>query len=232
MRCWSAESLIGFPLEPVCGVELFAPPLIRGGAELFAPLSGISPISPLEPDMGGGPGSPAAGKTSNATKKKAATSRQTHLRGSRERKRRIIHPAESSVATPPNKVQEKLPTRPTGADLLHARLNEANLRGANLTSARLDHADFAGADLTDANLSGASLHHAKNLTRAQLKAARRSQSTILPSHLQGSTSRSAERKKPVQDHLLRRREELKDLAFLVQLSPNGRLGLLEPLLLP
>ena len=83
----------------------------------------------------------------------------------------------------------------TGADLLHARLNEANLRDANLTSARLDHADFAGADLKGANLSGASLHHAKNLTRTQLKAARRSQSTILPSYLQGSTSQSAESKK-------------------------------------
>ena len=83
----------------------------------------------------------------------------------------------------------------TGADLLHAHLNEVNLRGTNLSSARLDHADFAGADLKDANLSGASLHHAKNLTRAQLKVARKSLSTILPPHLQGSTSRSAARKK-------------------------------------
>jgi uncharacterized protein YjbI with pentapeptide repeats len=82
----------------------------------------------------------------------------------------------------------------TGADLLHARLNEANLRGANLTSARLDHADFAGADLKGANLSGASLHHAKNLTWAQLKVARRNQSTILPPHLQRSTSRSVTKK--------------------------------------
>ena len=83
----------------------------------------------------------------------------------------------------------------TGADLLHAHLNEANLRGTNLSSARLDHADFAGADLKGANLCGASLHHAKHLTRDQLKVARRNQSTILPPHLQGSTSRSAERKK-------------------------------------
>ena len=37
--CWSFEPLIGFPLEPVCNSELFAP---------------HSPISPLEPDMGGG----------------------------------------------------------------------------------------------------------------------------------------------------------------------------------
>jgi uncharacterized protein YjbI with pentapeptide repeats len=83
----------------------------------------------------------------------------------------------------------------TRADLLHTRLKEANLRGANLSSARLDHADFAGADLRGANLSGASLHHAKNLTRAQLKVTRKSRSTILPPHLQGSTSRSATRKK-------------------------------------
>src|SRR5262245_38449250 len=83
----------------------------------------------------------------------------------------------------------------TGAELLHAHLNEANLRGANLSSARLDHADFAGADLKGANLSGASLHHVKNLTAAQLKVSRRSRSTTLPSHLQGSTSRSAGSKK-------------------------------------
>ena len=83
----------------------------------------------------------------------------------------------------------------TGADLLHARLNEANLRGANLTSARLDHADFAGADLKGANFSGATLHHAKNLTRGQLKVARRNQSTILPPHLQEPTYRSSVRKK-------------------------------------
>jgi len=81
--CWSFEPLIGFPLrsvlEPVCGAELFAPQ---------------SPISPLEPDMGGGAGSAAAGKMSNASKKKVVTSRQTHLRDPREAKRRIIHPAE------------------------------------------------------------------------------------------------------------------------------------------
>ena len=36
--CCSFEPLIGFPLEPVCGAELFPP---------------HSPISPLEPDIGG-----------------------------------------------------------------------------------------------------------------------------------------------------------------------------------
>ena len=82
----------------------------------------------------------------------------------------------------------------TGADLLHARFNGANLRAANFSSARLDHADFAGADLTGANLRGASLHHAKNLTRAQLKLAKRNRLTILPPHLQGSVSRSPARK--------------------------------------
>jgi uncharacterized protein YjbI with pentapeptide repeats len=82
----------------------------------------------------------------------------------------------------------------TGADLLHGHLKEANLRGANLSSARLDHVDFASADLTGANLRGASLHHAKNLTRAQLKLARLSKSTILPPHLQRPDGRSATRK--------------------------------------
>src|SRR5262245_13584174 len=82
----------------------------------------------------------------------------------------------------------------TEADLLHGRLNEANLRGANLSSARLDHVDFASADLTGANLRGASLHHAKNLTRAQLRLARLSKSTILPPHLQRPVSRSTARK--------------------------------------
>jgi uncharacterized protein YjbI with pentapeptide repeats/lipoprotein-anchoring transpeptidase ErfK/SrfK/peptidoglycan hydrolase-like protein with peptidoglycan-binding domain len=82
----------------------------------------------------------------------------------------------------------------TGADLLHALLAEANLRNTNLSSARLDHADFAGADLKGANLRGASLHHAKNLTRAQLKVARKSPSTI-PPHFQGSASQTTARKK-------------------------------------
>ena len=98
MPCWSFEPLIGFPLEPVCDSELFPP---------------HSPISPLESDMGGSAGSAAAGEMRNASTKKAVTTRQTHLRGPREAKRRIIHPAERSVATPTNKVLEKLPTRPT-----------------------------------------------------------------------------------------------------------------------
>jgi hypothetical protein len=85
VSCWSFEPLIGFPLEPVCDSELFAP---------------HSPISPLEPDMGGSAGSAAAGKMRNASKKKAVTTRQTHLRGPTKAKRRIIHPGERSAANP------------------------------------------------------------------------------------------------------------------------------------
>ena len=94
--CCSFEPLIGFPLEPVCGAELFAP---------------HSPISPLEPDIGGDAVSAAAGKMRNAMKK-AVTTRQTHLRGPRKAKRGIIDPGERSAATPTNKVLGKLPTRP------------------------------------------------------------------------------------------------------------------------
>jgi uncharacterized protein YjbI with pentapeptide repeats len=76
----------------------------------------------------------------------------------------------------------------SGADLVHARLDEANLTAANLTKACLDYADFAGANLTKANLCGASLHHVKNLTPAQIEESIGSASTILPPHLQGSVS--------------------------------------------
>lgn len=76
----------------------------------------------------------------------------------------------------------------SGADLMHARLDQANLRAADLTNARLDYADFAGANLSKANLSGASLHHIKNLTPAQIEHSIGSASTILPPHLQGLVS--------------------------------------------
>ena len=79
----------------------------------------------------------------------------------------------------------------SGADLVHARLDQANLSAANLANASLDYADFAGADLTKANLCGASLHHVKNLTPAQIEHSIGSASTILPPHLQGSVSWSA-----------------------------------------
>jgi uncharacterized protein YjbI with pentapeptide repeats len=76
----------------------------------------------------------------------------------------------------------------SGADLGHARLDQANLSAANFTNACLDYADFAGANLTKANLCGASLHHVKNLTPAQIEDSIGSSSTILPPHLQGSVS--------------------------------------------
>jgi uncharacterized protein YjbI with pentapeptide repeats len=76
----------------------------------------------------------------------------------------------------------------SGADLAHTRLDQANLSAANFTNARLDYADFAGANLTKANLCGASLHHVKNLTAAQIEDSIGSASTILPPHLQGSVS--------------------------------------------
>jgi hypothetical protein len=75
MPCWCFEPLIGFRLEPVCGAELFAP---------------HSPISPLEPDMGGDAGSAAAGKTRNVSMKKAATTEQTEQTGPRKAKRGIL----------------------------------------------------------------------------------------------------------------------------------------------
>ena len=76
----------------------------------------------------------------------------------------------------------------SGADLVHARLDQANLSATNLANARLDYADFAGTNLTKANLCGASLHHVKNLTAAQIEDSIGSPSTILPPHLQGSVS--------------------------------------------
>jgi hypothetical protein len=72
------------------------------------------------------------------------------------------------------------------ADLMHARLDQANLSSANFENARLDYVDFAGAQLSKANLCGACLRHAKNLTPAQLEESTGSASTILPPHLQGT----------------------------------------------
>jgi len=81
----------------------------------------------------------------------------------------------------------------SGADLVHARFDQTNLSAANLSNAQLDHADFAGANLTKVNLCGASLHHAKNLTQAQLEETIGSDSTILPPPLRGSVSWSVAR---------------------------------------
>jgi lipoprotein-anchoring transpeptidase ErfK/SrfK/peptidoglycan hydrolase-like protein with peptidoglycan-binding domain len=81
----------------------------------------------------------------------------------------------------------------SGADLVHARLNHANLRDANLSNAQLDYVDLGGANLTKVNLCGASLHHAKNLTREQLEETIGNASTTLPSHLQGAASWSRAR---------------------------------------
>ena len=80
-----------------------------------------------------------------------------------------------------------------GADLIGARLREADLRGADLRGARLIAADLRGADLRladligadlrDAELSGADLTGALFLTQAQLNAARGDQATALSSAL-------------------------------------------------
>ena len=77
-----------------------------------------------------------------------------------------------------------------GADLIGARLREADLRGADLRGARLIAADLRGADLRladligadlrDAELSGADLTGALFLTQAQLNAARGDHATALP----------------------------------------------------
>jgi hypothetical protein len=76
----------------------------------------------------------------------------------------------------------------SGADLVHARFDQANLSAANLSNALLDYADFAGANLQKVNLCGASLHHAKNLTQAQLEESIGSNSAILPQYLRESVS--------------------------------------------
>ena len=108
--CCSWEPLIGFPLEPVCGAELFAP---------------HSPISPLEPDIGGGAVSAAAGRMRNVSIKKAVTTRQTHLRGLRKARRGIIDPGERSAATPLIKYWESSQQDPTsfGYVALHPHPN-------------------------------------------------------------------------------------------------------------
>ena len=82
----------------------------------------------------------------------------------------------------------------SGADLLHAQCRDADFTGANLTNARLDHADLAGAKLTEADLSGTSLHHARNLTAAQLEEAKGNELTSLPPDLEGFVSWSAPKK--------------------------------------
>lgn len=82
----------------------------------------------------------------------------------------------------------------SGADLLHAQCRDTDFAGADLTNARLDHTDLAGAKLAGANLAGASLHHARNLTRDQLEEAQGSDMTSLPPDLEGVVSWSEARK--------------------------------------
>ncbi|MFF1920051.1 pentapeptide repeat-containing protein [Streptomyces sp. NPDC058221] len=84
-----------------------------------------------------------------------------------------------------------------GADLIGARLGEADLRGADLRGAYLIAADLSGADLRladligadfrDADLSGADLTGALFLTQSQLNAARGNGATRLPGALSRPT---------------------------------------------
>ncbi|MFG2309346.1 pentapeptide repeat-containing protein [Streptomyces sp. NPDC048566] len=93
-------------------------------------------------------------------------------------------------------VREQVPGRKKnhrGADLMGAKLPEADLRGASLRGALLvaadlrgadlRDADLIGADLRDADLSGADLTGALFLTQAQLNAARGDAATRLPPSL-------------------------------------------------
>ncbi|GAA3121318.1 pentapeptide repeat-containing protein [Kribbella aluminosa] len=75
-----------------------------------------------------------------------------------------------------------------GARLRQAELSKANLRGAyligaDLREADLRQADLIGADLRDADLRGADLTGALFLTQSQVNAARGDQSTKLPNAL-------------------------------------------------
>jgi hypothetical protein len=68
--CWPCEWS-----KSLCGFQLFGPQ---------------SPISPLEPEIGGDAVSAAAGKMRNANKRKAVAARPTHLKGTRKAKRGIL----------------------------------------------------------------------------------------------------------------------------------------------
>ncbi|WP_127496461.1 pentapeptide repeat-containing protein [Paenibacillus glycanilyticus] len=77
-----------------------------------------------------------------------------------------------------------------GADLMGAKLQNADLRGANLRGsyliaadlrgADLRHADLIGADMRDTDLSGADLSESLFLTQVQLQAAKGNADTKLP----------------------------------------------------
>ena len=75
----------------------------------------------------------------------------------------------------------------SGVDTQRACLNRANLRKP--------YADFLNASLKGANFHRATLHHAKNLARTQLREARKSLSSIFASQLQPSLL-SAPRQRP------------------------------------
>ncbi len=80
-----------------------------------------------------------------------------------------------------------------GADLIGAKLREADLRclslrgayliAADLSGADLRYADLIGADFRDTNLSGADLRGTLFLTQAQLQAAKGNSATLLPEGL-------------------------------------------------
>ena len=72
------------------------------------------------------------------------------------------------------------------ADLMHAKLDQADLSAANLKNARLDYADFAGAKLSKVNLSGACLRHAQKSHTLTTRGKHRECFHDSAPHLQGS----------------------------------------------
>ena len=78
-----------------------------------------------------------------------------------------------------------------GANLFAADLRGANLEGAQLSGADLRQADLAGALLRDANLRRTDLSGALNLTRDQIGASVRDETTVLPDSLRQPTPQPA-----------------------------------------
>ncbi|GAA2659286.1 pentapeptide repeat-containing protein [Streptomyces lunalinharesii] len=100
----------------------------------------------------------------------------------------LLKVSEAVRAEVPGRKKER-----RGADLMGARLKDADLRGANLRGAYLiaadlrgadlRSADMIGADLRDADLRGADLTGSIFLTQAQVNAARGDAATRLPQGL-------------------------------------------------